>query len=69
MRVIDVMIVGKVAVACSYGNVDKGCAFALKHTRARVIITEIDPICALQTLMEGNAIFILKDVISKVNIL
>jgi adenosylhomocysteinase len=53
MRATDVMIVGKVVVVCGYGDVGKGCATALKVAGARVIVTEIDPICALQFLMEG----------------
>ena len=52
-RATDVMIAGKVAVVCGYGDVGKGCAKALKGMGARVIVTEIDPICALQAAMEG----------------
>ena len=52
-RATDVMIGGKVAVMCGYGDVGKGCAAALRGQGARVIITEIDPICALQAAMEG----------------
>ena len=52
-RATDVMISGKMAVVCGYGDVGKGCAQALKNQGARVIITEIDPICALQACMEG----------------
>jgi adenosylhomocysteinase len=48
MRATDVMIAGKVAVVCGYGDVGKGCAAAMKQAGARVIVTEIDPICALQ---------------------
>jgi adenosylhomocysteinase len=52
-RATDVMLSGKVAVVCGYGEVGKGCAQALKGQGARVIVTEIDPICALQAAMEG----------------
>jgi len=52
-RATDVMIAGKVAVVCGYGDVGKGCASALKSQGARVLVTEVDPICALQAAMEG----------------
>jgi adenosylhomocysteinase len=52
-RATDVMIAGKVAVVCGYGDVGKGCAQSLRSYGARVLITEIDPICALQAAMEG----------------
>jgi adenosylhomocysteinase len=52
-RATDVMLAGKVAVVCGYGDVGKGCAQALSGQGARVVITEIDPICALQAAMEG----------------
>ena len=52
-RATDVMIGGKVAVVCGYGDVGKGCAASLRGQGARVIVTEIDPICALQAAMEG----------------
>ena len=52
-RATDVMIGGKVAVVCGYGDVGKGCAQSLRGQGARVIVTEIDPICALQAAMEG----------------
>jgi len=52
-RATDVMVAGKVAVVCGYGDVGKGCAQALRGLGARVVITEIDPICALQATMEG----------------
>ena len=52
-RAMDVLIAGKQAVVCGYGDVGKGCAEALKNERARVIVTEIDPICALQACMAG----------------
>ncbi len=53
MRATDVMLAGKVAVVCGYGDVGKGCAQSLRARAARVIVTEIDPICALQAAMEG----------------
>jgi adenosylhomocysteinase len=55
------MISGKVAVVCGYGDVGKGCAQSLKGQGARVIITEIDPICALQACMEGFQVLTLED--------
>ncbi|KAE8688411.1 Adenosylhomocysteinase [Hibiscus syriacus] len=68
MRATDVMISGKVAVVCGYGDVGKGCAAALKQAGARVIVTEIDPICALQALMEGLQVLTLEDVVSEADI-
>ncbi|KAF7134928.1 hypothetical protein RHSIM_Rhsim08G0182800 [Rhododendron simsii] len=68
MRATDVMIAGKVAVICGYGNVGKGCAAAMKSAGARVIVTEIDPICALQALMEGIPVLTLEDVVSEADI-
>ncbi|MFN0177614.1 MAG: adenosylhomocysteinase [Gemmatimonadales bacterium] len=67
-RASDVMISGKLAVVCGYGEVGKGCAQALKGQGARVVITEIDPICALQAAMEGYQILTLEDVISTADI-
>jgi len=52
-RAMDVMLAGKVAVVCGYGDVGKGCAHSLRAYGARVVVTEIDPICALQAAMEG----------------
>jgi adenosylhomocysteinase len=68
LRASDVMLAGKVAVICGYGDVGKGCAQALKGQGARVIITEIDPICALQAAMEGYQVTTLDDVISTADI-
>ncbi|KAK6161681.1 hypothetical protein DH2020_005062 [Rehmannia glutinosa] len=68
MRATDVMIAGKVGVVCGYGDVGKGCAIALKQAGARVIVTEIDPICALQALMEGFQVLTLEDVLSEADI-
>jgi adenosylhomocysteinase len=63
-RATDVMIAGKVAVVCGYGEVGKGCAQALRGQGARVIVTEIDPICALQAAMEGYEVKTIEDVVS-----
>ena len=62
-RATDVMIGGKVAVVCGYGDVGKGCAESLRGQGARVIVTEIDPICALQAAMEGYQVVTLEDVV------
>ncbi len=61
-RATDVMVAGKVAVVCGYGDVGKGCAQSLKGQGARVVITEIDPICALQAAMEGYQVTTLEDI-------
>jgi len=63
-----VMLAGKVAVICGYGDVGKGCAQALKGQGARVIVTEIDPICALQAAMEGYQVTTLDDVVATADI-
>jgi len=68
MRATDVMIGGKRALVCGYGDVGKGCAFALKGCGARVMITEIDPICALQACMEGFQVVRMEDVVGEVDI-
>ncbi|MEQ1790569.1 MAG: adenosylhomocysteinase, partial [Rickettsiales bacterium] len=60
-RATDVMIAGKIAVVAGYGDVGKGCAHALKGQGARVIVTEIDPICALQAAMEGYEVATMDD--------
>jgi len=62
-RATDVMIGGKVAVVCGFGEVGKGCAEALRGQGARVIVTEIDPICALQAAMQGYEVKTLEDVV------
>ena len=62
-RATDVLIGGKVAVVCGYGDVGKGCAEALRGQGARVIVTEIDPICALQAAMDGYQVARLEDVV------
>ena len=68
MRASDVMLGGKVAVVCGYGEVGKGCAQALKGQGCRVIVTEIDPICALQASMEGYQVTTLEDVVETADI-
>ena len=67
-RATDVMIAGKMAVVCGYGEVGKGCAEALKGQGARVVVTEIDPICALQAAMAGYQVLRLEDVIGEADI-
>ena len=67
-RATDVMIAGKIAVVCGYGDVGKGCAQSLRGQGARVIITEIDPICALQAAMEGYQVTTLDDVVDTADI-
>jgi adenosylhomocysteinase len=67
-RGTDVLIGGKVALVCGYGDVGKGCAESLRGQGARVIITEIDPICALQAAMDGYQVTTIEDVIDKVDI-
>ncbi|HET7276446.1 MAG TPA: adenosylhomocysteinase [Dermatophilaceae bacterium] len=62
-RAVDVLIGGKVAVVCGYGDVGKGCAQSLAGQGARVIVTEVDPICALQAAMEGYQVAQLDDVV------
>jgi len=68
MRASDVMLGGKVAVVCGYGEVGKGSAQALRGQGCRVIVTEIDPICALQATMEGYQVATLEDVVSTADI-
>ncbi|OFY66689.1 MAG: adenosylhomocysteinase, partial [Bacteroidetes bacterium RBG_13_42_15] len=67
-RALDVMIAGKVVVVCGYGDVGKGCAKSMKAYGARVIVTEIDPICALQASMEGFEVKTVEDVLDEGNI-
>jgi adenosylhomocysteinase len=67
-RATDVMIAGKMAVVCGYGEVGKGCAEAFKGQGARVVVTEIDPICALQAAMAGFQVLTLEDVIGDADI-
>ncbi len=67
-RATDVLIGGKVAVVCGYGDVGKGCAESLRGQGARVIVTEIDPICALQAAMDGYQVATLQDVLGTADI-
>ena len=67
-RGTDVMVAGKVAVVCGYGDVGKGCAQSMKGFGARVIVTEVDPICALQALMEGFEVKTLEESLGEGNI-
>ncbi len=67
-RATDVLIGGKVAVVCGYGDVGKGCAESLRGQGARVIVTEIDPICALQAAMDGYQVTTVEDVVSVADI-
>jgi adenosylhomocysteinase len=67
-RATDVLIGGKLAVVCGYGDVGKGCAESLRGQGARVVITEIDPICALQAAMDGFQVATLDDVVGSADI-
>jgi adenosylhomocysteinase len=67
-RAVDVLIGGKVAVVCGYGDVGKGCAQSLAGQGARVVVTEVDPICALQAAMEGYQVARLDDVVETADI-
>ena len=62
------MLAGKVVVVCGYGDVGKGCAKSMKSYGARVIVTEIDPICALQASMEGFEVKTVEDALDEGNI-
>merc|ERR1740127_416600 len=68
MRATDVMIGGKRALVCGYGDVGKGCAFAMRGAGARCMIAEIDPICALQACMEGFQVVKMEDVVGEIDI-
>ncbi len=67
-RATDIMLAGKVALVCGYGDVGKGCAHSLRSYGARVIITEIDPICALQAAMEGFEVKTIEDALPEANV-
>src|SRR5213080_1380623 len=67
-RATDVMLAGKVTVVCGYGDVGKGCAQSLRGQGARVIVTEIDPICALQAAMEGYQVTTIDEVVEEADI-
>ena len=68
-RATDVLIGGKVAVVCGYGDVGKGCAQSLAGQGARVVVTEVDPICALQAAMEGFQVTTLEDILPQADII
>ena len=68
MRATDVMLAGKQVLICGYGDVGKGCAQAMKSAGARVFVTEVDPICALQACMEGHAVVRLEDVVGEMDL-
>ena len=68
-RATDVLIGGKVAVVCGYGDVGKGCAQSLAGQGARVVVTEVDPICALQAAMEGYKVTTLEDILPEADII
>lgn len=67
-RATDVMVAGKIVVVCGYGDVGKGCAQSMRNFGARVIITEIDPICALQAVMEGYEVNLIENVVNEADI-
>jgi adenosylhomocysteinase len=67
-RAVDVMLAGKLAVVCGFGDVGKGCSQALRGQGARVVITEIDPICALQASMEGYEVRTLEEVVETADV-
>src|SRR3954463_11495172 len=67
-RAVDVMIAGKTALVCGYGDVGKGCAQSLRGQGARVVIAEVDPICALQACMDGFQVVTLDDVLESADI-
>ncbi len=68
MRATDVMLAGKVAVVCGYGDVGKGCCQSLKGQGCRIVVTEVDPICALQAAMEGYQVVTVEDVVGTADI-
>ncbi|MEK6798867.1 MAG: adenosylhomocysteinase [Planctomycetota bacterium] len=68
MRATDVMLAGKLALVCGYGDVGKGCAQSLRAQGCRVVVSEIDPICALQACMEGYQVLTLEEVIDKADV-
>jgi len=68
-RATDVLIGGKLAVVCGYGDVGKGCADSLRGQGARVVVTEVDPICALQAVMDGYEVTTLESVITRADII
>ena len=67
-RALDVMIAGKTAMVCGYGDVGKGCAEAMRNERARVLVSEVDPICALQACMAGFQVCTVEDALAQADI-
>jgi adenosylhomocysteinase len=67
-RATDVMLAGKLCVVAGYGDVGKGCAQALRGQGARVVVTEVDPICALQAAMEGHQVLRMEDVVDRADV-
>lgn len=67
-RALDVLLAGKQACVCGYGDVGKGCAEALSNERARIVVTEIDPICALQACMAGFSVARIEDVLATTDV-
>lgn len=67
-RATDVMVAGKMVIICGYGEVGKGCAQSMRGFGARVVVTEIDPICALQAAMEGYQVKTIEDIVSEADI-
>ncbi len=67
-RALDVMLSGKTAMVCGYGDVGKGCAEALRNERARVLVAEVDPICALQAAMAGFEVCTVEDALSRADL-
>ena len=67
-RALDVMIAGKTAMICGYGDVGKGCAEAMRNERARVLVSEVDPICALQACMAGFQVCTVEDALPQADI-
>merc|ERR1712224_281195 len=68
MRATDVMIAGKKVLVCGYGDVGKGCAQSMQRCAARVYVTEVDPICALQAVMEGIDVVRMESIVSEADI-
>ncbi|MCU0847171.1 MAG: adenosylhomocysteinase [Spirochaetes bacterium] len=67
-RATDIMVAGKIVIVCGYGDVGKGCAQSMRGFGARVLVTEIDPICALQAAMEGYEVTTMEDAVSEADI-
>jgi adenosylhomocysteinase len=68
-RAVDVLIAGKLCVVCGYGDVGKGCSESLRGQGARVVVTEVDPICALQAMMDGFTVDTLDNVVDRADII